>query len=456
MTTNKLITDASASPWNDVVMIRVVFPDGQRASATGAIVGENDILTASHVVYAPEHGGAASEIRIYPGFDDASSADDHLLGRTEARYFEVPAGPWYGSQMADDYAVIGVQARFHSWFGLSSAYYANYPSVAGVQQSGYEGVLAGSHGRPVQGYTIGTVERAGPYWMSSNMAIGPGDSGSPLWVTEGGDDVVIGVASGGMGYAASYFVAVDSDTLDTILRWKAGNDHLLDGPIVQRGEYNGTVHRDTIEEGALVAVHPRGQASGSPWTYSLVEGGDDLDTFLASAPEGVYRWEKQPSGAVVLTNQPAYKVYDLQHVERLAFADGASFAFDTAGDAGQSYRLYKAAFDRAPDLPGLGYWIAQMDEGMNLIGVSARFIDSAEFRSLYGSIATDRDFVAKLYLNVLDRAPDGAGLEWWLGQLDTGAKSRAKVLADFAESPENQANVMTLIANGIPYEPWHG
>jgi V8-like Glu-specific endopeptidase len=452
--TNQLITDASASPWKDVVLIRVVFPDGQRALATGAIVGENDILTASHVLYAAEHGGAATEVRVYPGFDDASG-EDYLLGRTELRYFPVPAGPWYASQMTDDYALIGVEARFHSWFGLSSAYYENFPSIGGVQQSGYEGVLAEGHGRPVQGYTVGTAQRADAYWLTGNMAIGPGDSGSPLWVGEGAQNIVIGLASGGWGYVAAYFVAIDNDTLTTISRWRAENDHLLDGPIVQRGEYDGAIYRDTIAESSLVTAHLRGQPA-SPWMYALVDGREGVDTFLASAGEGAYSWERQGSGTVVLTHAPASTFYDLVHVERLAFADDRAIAFDTAGDAGQSYRLYKAAFDRTPDLPGLGYWIAQMDAGMDLVEVGARFIDSAEFRSLYGSNVSDREFVTRLYLNVLDRMPDPAGNDWWVDQLGTGARTRAKVLADFAESPENQANVATLIANGIPYEPWHG
>jgi hypothetical protein len=34
------------------------------------------------------------------------------------------------------------------------------------------------------------------------------------------------------------------------------------------------------------------------------------------------------------------------------------------------------------------------------------------------------------------------------------AKSWQKVLADFSESTENQANVASLIVNGIAYESW--
>jgi hypothetical protein len=49
------------------------------------------------------------------------------------------------------------------------------------------------------------------------------------------------------------------------------------------------------------------------------------------------------------------------------------------------------------------------------------------------------------------------GYNWWLNELNTNpSKTKAKVLADFAESGENQAGVASLVGNGIAYEPWVG
>jgi cyclophilin family peptidyl-prolyl cis-trans isomerase len=129
---------------------------------------------------------------------------------------------------------------------------------------------------------------------------------------------------------------------------------------------------------------------------------------------------------------------------------------DTDGSAGQAYRIYKAAFDRAPDTGGLGYWIAQMDQGMGVVEVAARFIDSSEFRELYGQNPSNAEFLTKVYSNVLDRMPDTAGLDWWVNEMKTNpSKTWQKVLADFSESSENQTNVAAFIANGIPYDPWN-
>jgi Domain of unknown function (DUF4214) len=146
----------------------------------------------------------------------------------------------------------------------------------------------------------------------------------------------------------------------------------------------------------------------------------------------------------------------LDSVERIRFSN-ISIALDTDGAGGQAYRIYKAAFNRTPDTTGLGYWIAQMDKGMNSVDVAARFIDSSEFRTLYGQNPSNADFLTKVYTNVLGRTPDQGGFNWWLNELNNNpSKTKAKVLADFSESAENQTGVASLIGNGITYEPWVG
>jgi hypothetical protein len=156
---------------------------------------------------------------------------------------------------------------------------------------------------------------------------------------------------------------------------------------------------------------------------------------------------------------PTEGIDTLLDVERLAFND-VTVAFGQTSTVAQAYRVYKAAFNRDPmqgDAQGLGFWITQMNKGMDLIEVSARFVDSKEFRDLYGTNPTNAQFLTKLYQNVLGRAPEATGYNWWLNELNTNpSKTKAKVLADFSESGENQTGVAALIGNGITYEPWVG
>jgi hypothetical protein len=98
-----------------------------------------------------------------------------------------------------------------------------------------------------------------------------------------------------------------------------------------------------------------------------------------------------------------------------------------------------------------------MDSGMTLIEAAARFIDSNEFRAMYGTSPTDEQYLTKVYQNVLGRDPEPDGYNWWLNEIRTNPeKTRAKVLADFSESVENNAGTAQLVGQGIIYEPWVG
>jgi hypothetical protein len=136
-------------------------------------------------------------------------------------------------------------------------------------------------------------------------------------------------------------------------------------------------------------------------------------------------------------------------IDRLPLDNNNYIALDKDGVAGQAYRIYKAAFDRAPDLAGLGYWIDAMDNGAPLTSVAGGFIGSTEFQSRYGS-TSDTDFIRLLYENVLDRQPDAEGYAYWQDAMSRGL-SREGLLINFSESTENKANVADLIANGIEY-----
>lgn len=141
--------------------------------------------------------------------------------------------------------------------------------------------------------------------------------------------------------------------------------------------------------------------------------------------------------------------------KRVIFAD-SMLAFDPDGAPGQAYRIYQAAFDRKPDAAGLGYWITAMNNGASVFEVAAAFVASDEFKTLYGNAPSNRAMVTQFYRNVLHRAPDQAGLDYWVDVLDRGAATPAAVLASFSEGPENKQQVAGAIANGIAYTPYPG
>ncbi len=124
--------------------------------------------------------------------------------------------------------------------------------------------------------------------------------------------------------------------------------------------------------------------------------------------------------------------------------------WDQDGMTASIARLYQATLDRRPDSNGLGNWRAEMAAGKSLLDIVPGFLNSREFTSIYGT-TTNTQFVTLLYNNVLDRAPDTAGLNDWVGQLNSGALSRAQVVLGFSESLEFRLGTMSWIEGGVVF-----
>ncbi|MDO9602297.1 MAG: DUF4214 domain-containing protein, partial [Rhodocyclaceae bacterium] len=193
-----------------------------------------------------------------------------------------------------------------------------------------------------------------------------------------------------------------------------------------------------------------------------LDGGTGTDTAVFSGNLSAYTITKVGAGYTVTDSVGGRDGTDtLTNIERLQFS-GAKIALDIVGNpnacfdlaglanAGQVYRLYQAAFNRAPDKVGLNYWIGQGDTSVPLTTIAAGFTGSVEFRNTYGSL-TNHQFVDQLYQNVLHRAGESGGLAYWYGQIDNGSMTREQALVGFSESTENQAAVIGTIQNGIDY-----
>lgn len=208
---------------------------------------------------------------------------------------------------------------------------------------------------------------------------------------------------------------VDGKDGDDIIATKGGNDTLVGG----RGS-------DTLEggEGRDKALYDYAYSSAAITT-------EDGDTIGVANPL---------SGEDTLVS-----------VERLVFTDGnLAFDIDIGEIAGTAYRIYQAAFDRAPDTTGLTFWIDALDDGLSFAAMGSGFVQSAEFESVYGTSVSDEAFVAELYQNILGREGEQAGIDFWVGLLEDG-RDRGLVLIGFADSPENVQLVAPAIEDGIFY-----
>jgi uncharacterized delta-60 repeat protein len=181
-----------------------------------------------------------------------------------------------------------------------------------------------------------------------------------------------------------------------------------------------------------------------------IDGGAGMDTAIFAGKRNEYMISATSSGHTITSDDGRDT---LTGIERLHFADG-DVALDINGNAGQVQRLYQAMFNRAPDQKGLGFWIDARDKGMSLNEIAVFFTQGTEFKSLYGAAPSHGDLITKLYQFALHRAPDADGFAFWQGLMEKQQITLGELLTSFSESPENHAQVIGSIQNGIAYTQW--
>jgi hypothetical protein len=83
-------------------------------------------------------------------------------------------------------------------------------------------------------------------------------------------------------------------------------------------------------------------------------------------------------------------------------------------------KVYLAILNRVPDKAGLQFWSGLLDGGMSLNTIENFFAGSDEAKTLYpASLPTDA-FVTEQYINIFNRVPDDAGLAFLTAAINNG------------------------------------
>lgn len=112
--------------------------------------------------------------------------------------------------------------------------------------------------------------------------------------------------------------------------------------------------------------------------------------------------------------------------------------------------LYTGYFNRAPDPAGLNFWIAQRNAGASLTGIAQSFSQVSESTSLYSYLAAPLvgnpvSFLNSVYLNLFGRAIDSAGQTYWTAQLANPAISIGRIIVDIISGA--QGDDALVVAN---------
>ena len=212
--------DTTQYPYDTVVYISVTI-GGQAFRGSGVLIGNDEVLTASHVVYDSDYG-LATNIVVTPAYNDGYAPYGSATG-TYVHYNPINDSgdriSLYDSQ--SDYAVIHLSNTFTrlGYMGFSSEMggsgYANvtgYPGSAGSTQ-----VSSNQYISDLPGYTL-----------YSGSALGPGSSGGPVYRYGADGPYVIGVVSSGSG-STGYFTEITDSAFDQIVSWLQQDSTIPDG-----------------------------------------------------------------------------------------------------------------------------------------------------------------------------------------------------------------------------------
>ena len=129
-------------------------------------------------------------------------------------------------------------------------------------------------------------------------------------------------------------------------------------------------------------------------------------------------------GNQTLTNVQKFQFTD-QTLDTSWFTKTASLS---ASQITNLTELYIASFNRAPDALGLDYWGSQLSGGMSRGDIAASFFVQPEAAAAYPAGQSTQTFVNQVYGNVLGRQADAAGLNYWVGQLQSGSVGKNSFL----------------------------
>ena len=177
----------------------------------------------------------------------------------------------------------------------------------------------------------------------------------------------------------------------------------------------------------------------------IIDGGAGIDRAEYSS---LFRTSGMSTvaGVTTLNGDAAQGTDTLTSIEHISFRDG-EFSTDPDSVGAQITRLYDTVLDRGPDGIGLDFWVDQIeDRGLTITEVANAFASNAAFQSATGNLSNEA-FVDYIYQQALGRAPDGGGRTYWTAQLD-GGLSRGEFMLGLSEGVEHRALTAEIVGQG--------
>ena len=213
--------DHASFPYSAVVFVQARFPSGAVFTGSGVLVGDNDVLTASHLVHSAGNGGLAEAVQVVPGLDGGSAPFGQITARW-ANFIPVDAdgdGRITRAEGQHDLAVLGLDREpgvVAGQFTLDREADSGPYTVTGYPRTGFDASgprMIDDQGRARDDAGSGTLTYDG-------LTVSPGSSGGPVWQQTPEGPEVGGIVSTGS------WAADVSESWLMLQAWIAGNDFL--------------------------------------------------------------------------------------------------------------------------------------------------------------------------------------------------------------------------------------
>lgn len=171
-----------------------------------------------------------------------------------------------------------------------------------------------------------------------------------------------------------------------------------------------------------------------------------VDSILSPSNGSVTVYQGDPLSPI--TANTHYAIQTIQFADKTVqtewFTKASLLHESNGGEYSLLSQLYLAYFNRAPDAVGLDYWAGnafdyiasgKTEAATNKL-IANNFALTQESLGIYGTVnqnsstAELQNFVTKVYQNVLNRAPDQGGVDYWVNNLKTGASTAGGFITD--------------------------